>query len=125
MQTYTNELWYYAEYQSFRLDSEETWYTLHVSGYSGDAGDSLSNTTLPLILQQNGVNFSTYDADHDKRYPGSCAVSNGAGWWFGNCGYSYLTCVYGSDVFSWLSLDTYGLEDSGRLRAARMMIRSV
>ena len=125
MQTYTSGLWYSAEYDSFKLDSEAIWYRLHVSGYSGDAGDSMSNITLGTQKQQNGMNFSSYDSDNDKKLAGSCAVSTSASWWFGNCLYSCLTCVYGSDTFSWYSLDSYGLENTGKLRAARMMIRSI
>ena len=37
-----NLTWYYAEYSSCFVYGESRNYTLHVSGYSGNAGDSLS-----------------------------------------------------------------------------------
>src|SRR6218665_3217228 len=124
VQAYTSGLWYYAEYQSFKLDSEANYYRLHVSGYSGDAGDSLANTTLDIKEQHNGKKVSTYDSDNDIQFGGSCAASLNASWWFGSCLYSCLTCAYGSNVFTWYSLDTYDLENIGKLRAAQMKIRS-
>jgi len=122
VQTYTSLIWYHAEYATFQLDSETNGYKLHVSGYSGDAGDSLSNVTISQVQQQNGMKFSTYDVDHDKQVLGSCAKSLNGSWWFSSCYYSCLTCPYGSDTFIWYSLDTYGLENMGNLRSARMMI---
>ena len=33
--------WRYANYETFYSDSEEKNYTLHISGYSGDAGKKM------------------------------------------------------------------------------------
>jgi len=42
VQTWLGNLWYSAEYWSFKIGDElNTKYRLEVSGYSGDAGDSL------------------------------------------------------------------------------------
>jgi len=39
------ELWYSAEYWSFKIGNEiNTQYRLEVAGYSGDAGDALQYT---------------------------------------------------------------------------------
>ena len=126
MQTNSKGFWYYAEYESFRVDSEDNWYALHVDDYSGNAGDSLANMTSesPGGIQ-TGMNFSTYDSDNDMSDVGSCAVIVSAGFWFNDCFLSCLTCINGTKNFAWYSLDTYGFQIKGRLKAARMMIRSI
>uniref|UniRef100_A0A8C5GAD2 Fibrinogen C-terminal domain-containing protein n=1 Tax=Gouania willdenowi TaxID=441366 RepID=A0A8C5GAD2_GOUWI len=64
-----------AEYV-VRVGSEDTGFPLHVSAYSGDAGDALAPHT--------GRKFSTYDRDND-RWGQNCAATHGAGWWYDNC----------------------------------------
>lgn len=125
METYSTRLWYYAEYKSFRIESEAGFYKLHVAGFNGDAGDSLSNISEPLSMQ-TGMNFSTYDVDNDMtdNIP-TCAVRYNSGFWFNRCGSSCLTGMNGTKYFSWGSLHEYGLQNLGKLRAARMMIRSI
>jgi len=106
--------------------SEASHYKLQVSGYSGNAGDSLSNITVEPLTIQNGMNFLTYDADNDMNDGGSCsALYNNAGWWFNSCLMSCLTGNYNTKAFAWQPLQTYGNQSQGRLRAARMMIRSL
>ena len=58
-----------------RIDGEESDYRLWVSGYSGNASDSLS--------AHNGYKFSTVDRNND-RAPKCCpcAPAYGGGWWF-------------------------------------------
>jgi len=122
VQTYLTKKWFYAEYAMFSLDPEVNWYTIHLSGYSGDAGDSLSNTTLEPLWNQNGRNFTTPDADNDQKSDGNCALMFSGMWWFNNCWWSCLTCPFRTKFFSWWTLDDYGLQKNGRLLAARMMI---
>ena|SRR6218665_3377791 len=126
VQTFTNGRWYFAEYNNFRVDSEANWYALHLDGYAGNAGDSFANMTSdqPSAIQ-NGMNFSTYDSDHDLKTVGSCALMFKAGFWFNDCSLSCLTCMNGTIYFAWYSLNDYGFQDQGKLRAARMMIRSL
>ncbi|CAK8686813.1 unnamed protein product [Clavelina lepadiformis] len=50
----------HAEYSSFSIESAENLYRLRVSGYSGNAGDSLAHS--------NGYPFSTEDRDNDSSY---------------------------------------------------------
>ena len=109
------------------MDSEANFYKLHVAGYSGNAGDSLSNmSSSPQSVIQNGMNFTTYDADNDLGDDTlTCAVCFNAGFWFNNCGSSCLTGTNGSKSFTWLSLQTYANQPQGRLRAVRIMIRSI
>ncbi|XP_025102662.1 fibrinogen-like protein A [Pomacea canaliculata] len=80
---------YYAEYSTFRVDGPETNYTLTVSGYSGNAGDSMA--------LHNKQKFSTYDRDNDRWSTGNCAAHYNAAWWYNLCHVSHLNGRYKSD----------------------------
>lgn len=75
----------WAEYSGFELEDHTNQYTLRVSGYSGNAGDSLG--------YHNGMKFSTEDTDNDLNMR-NCAAENRAGWWFDSCYLSNLNGVY-------------------------------
>ena len=99
---YTN-LWYSAEYWSFKIGDElNDKYRLEVSGYSGDASDSLNyegdwmGNARFGIYNHNGMKFSTFDQDNDLQVGTSCAFVDGGGWWFNDCMYSCLTCIEAS-----------------------------
>ena len=81
----------YAEYSVFSLDNEEKKYALTVSGYVGDAGDSLS--------YHNGMKFSTEDSDNDVNIR-SCSADNKSGWWFESCFLANLNGVYRKGWYS-------------------------
>jgi len=105
--------YYTAEYSTFLVLSEQTNYTLHVSGYSGNAGrDALSLS--------NGMMFTTYDRENDPWTPGSynnnCAVYVGGGFWYKECGYCRVNGVRGvrSD-FYWSSLPGGHLLQTSRM----------
>ncbi|XP_078616738.1 uncharacterized protein LOC144885015 isoform X1 [Branchiostoma floridae x Branchiostoma japonicum] len=75
-----------AEYSTFRVSGESGGYRLHISGYSGTAGDSMT--------YNNGQRFSTVDRDNDA-YSGYCSQERGqTGWWFRGCGFSFLNGRY-------------------------------
>jgi len=76
---------YFAKYTSFLIDSEEEKYKLHVSGFTGNVGDSL--------VGHNGHKFSTYDADNDI-YSKSCAETYRGAWWYTSCHSSNLNGEY-------------------------------
>ena len=83
---------YTAEYSTFLVLSEQSNYTLRVSGYSGNAGrDALS--------YHNGMKFTTYDRDNDRWTPGSynnnCAVFFGGGFWYKACAHCRVNGVHG------------------------------
>ena len=84
LQSRANHSWYYAEYSTFLVLSEQTNYTLRVSGYSGNANDALS---------RHKYMFTTYDRDNDPWthsdpiYNNNCAVNVGGGFWYGSCDY--------------------------------------
>ena len=75
----------FAEYEVFYVDGESDNYRVHVSLYSGSAGDS--------FLVHNGMQLSTKDRDHDKS-SGQCAVSYHGAWWYNNCHVSNLNGKY-------------------------------
>ncbi|XP_076806728.1 microfibril-associated glycoprotein 4-like [Clavelina lepadiformis] len=78
----------HADYSSFSIESAENLYRLRVSGYSGNAGDSLA--------YHNGRPYSTEDSDNDSHDGMNCATQWGGtqGWWFGACAYSLLNGVW-------------------------------
>ena len=83
-----------AEY-TVRVGSEEEGYPLHVSGYTGDAGDALviPNSNMASYLSHNGMKFSTFDKDND-RWEENCAEMYGGGWWYNNCQSANLNGIY-------------------------------
>ncbi|XP_044213966.1 tenascin [Thunnus albacares] len=78
----------YAHYANFSIDSEEKYYTLTVSGYTGTAGDSMR--------YHNGRPFSARDKDpHSLGI--HCAKAYMGGWWYKNCYKTNLNGLYGSN----------------------------
>ena len=75
----------YAKYSSFAVGDSPSLYTLSVSGYSGNAGDSLS--------YHNGMKFSTFDKDNDL-WSENCAVTYKGAWWYNVCHLSNLNGAY-------------------------------
>ena len=76
----------YLHYNMFRVGSASEEYPLTIGGFTGET------STDPFSSQQylNGMKFSTYDNDNDRRKAGNCAskVSNATGnggWWYNNC----------------------------------------
>ncbi|MBM26057.1 MAG: hypothetical protein CL760_10315 [Chloroflexi bacterium] len=76
----------YARYTNFALDSEVTNYTLRISGYSGNANDSLTG--------HNNYQFSTKDRDNDSNKKDNCAVRFKGAWWYSACHSSNLNGYY-------------------------------
>ncbi|EDO49022.1 predicted protein, partial [Nematostella vectensis] len=72
-----------AYYHSFQLLGTSN--TLHVSEYSGTAGDSLG--------YHNNRKFTTFDKDQDS-HNDNCAVRYGGGWWYGGCHTAHLNGQY-------------------------------
>lgn len=68
-----NSAW--AEFKTFRIDSERFNYNLMVSDYHGNASDAMS--------YHNDQDFSTFDRANDKSNGSfACALTYGSGWWF-------------------------------------------
>ena len=85
----------FAVYEEFKVGTEEDKYRLHVTGYSGTAGDSLIDT-MASFFKHAGMQFSTTDSDNDN-YIDNCAKDNKAGWWYNHCYGAKLTGPYRHD----------------------------
>ncbi|KAK2155355.1 hypothetical protein LSH36_242g06008 [Paralvinella palmiformis] len=81
---------YYAKYSSFSIDPEIGDYALRVSGYQGNAGDSLN--------YHNNMKFSTLDMDNDQADSYGCAATYHGGFWYNGCSDARLTGLYGETV---------------------------
>ena len=84
--------WLWAEYDNMTVESQNNNYTLHVTGYHGNAGDAF-NDARRVRWQSNGMPFSTPDVDNDQQPTGSCAHFRSCGWWFAWCSLSNLNCL--------------------------------
>nr|XP_022302030.1 fibrinogen-like protein 1 isoform X2 [Crassostrea virginica]XP_022302031.1 fibrinogen-like protein 1 isoform X2 [Crassostrea virginica] len=110
----------YAEYSSFTVADLNDNYRIHVSGYTGNAGDSFAGT---CSICNNGMPFTTYDRDNDNFPNFQCAVWAKGGWWHNACQKSNLNGKYGDDGYGqgvnwedWLTL-------SYSLKASTMKVR--
>jgi len=99
VQQRTTNLWFSAEYWSFKIGDElNDKYRLEVSGYSGDAGDSLqyegnwNGIDNFGHFYHNGMKFTTHDQDNDQHSGENCATKRGGGWWYNDCYMACLTC---------------------------------
>ncbi|KAB7502155.1 Angiopoietin-4 [Armadillidium nasatum] len=76
-----------ASYSAFATGPENEGYALRlISGYKGDAGDSLSYHV--------GQKWSTYDMDNDAWPTQSCARDHEGAWWYKACETSNLNGLY-------------------------------
>ena len=112
---------YVAKYNKFKVGSSESNYILEISGYSGNATDSMNT-------KHNGMRFSTKDRDNDQN-SGSCAMNNYGGWWYISCYDSYLNGLFTTGTgsigqrkyMSWRTLKG----DFGTISFSEMKIRRV
>ena len=81
---------YFAEYDHFRVSGEDDNFRLHVHGYHGDSGDSLTSHWE----NHNDQPFSTKDRDNDDRVYDNCAEHYHGAWWFKSCFESHLNGIY-------------------------------
>ena len=79
----------YAHYTSFSVGDSASKYILSVSGYSGTAGDSLSNAAR----NHSGSRFTTRDQDNDPS-SSNCAQYYEGAWWYVSCYSSHLNGRY-------------------------------
>ena len=89
----------YASYSTFYIGGSTTDYTLHVSGYGGNAGDALT--------QHDRMKFTTKDNDNDHYNDGNCAILFSSGWWHKECYYSNLNGRYGNNNASGIIWNTW------------------
>ncbi|GFS08385.1 ficolin-1 [Elysia marginata] len=72
---------FYAQYTSFKVDSESEGYRLRLGAHSGTLGESSYDSGLSY---HNGLKFSTVDQDNDSSSR-HCAQTYDGGWWYGDC----------------------------------------
>ena len=90
-------------------------YRLNISGYTGTAGDSLTNS--------DGMQFSTKDRDNDQ-WSGNCASEDQGAWWYKSCGYSNLNGLYRSGLSEVRGVWWYHfITDDISLKFAQMKLR--
>ncbi|XP_062135142.1 angiopoietin-related protein 7-like [Drosophila sulfurigaster albostrigata] len=109
----------YAGYDNFKVDGNETDYTLRSLGkFSGDndgqpwEGDNLRH--------QEGMKFSTFDRDND-RWDYDCAKYHKAGWWHNYCTVSNLNGLYSVEYGTKYTLMSWS--NFTPLKSVQMMIR--
>ncbi|XP_028270785.1 tenascin isoform X2 [Parambassis ranga] len=81
----------YAHYDKFSVSEPRTRYKVHVGGYGGTAGDSMT--------YHHGRPFSTYDHDNDIAVT-NCALSYKGAFWYKNCHRVNLMGRYGDNSHS-------------------------
>ncbi|XP_037114135.1 tenascin isoform X2 [Syngnathus acus] len=81
----------YAHYDKFSVSEPRTRFKVHVGGYSGTAGDSMT--------YHHGRPFSTYDHDNDIAVT-NCALSYKGAFWYKNCHRVNLMGRYGDNSHS-------------------------
>ena len=69
---------YFADYNSFKVDSEADDYKLHISGFSGTTNDD-------ALSPHNNYKFSTRDRDNDIHKTANCAEVFKGAFWYNNC----------------------------------------
>lgn len=83
----------HAFYGSFDVGTEAEKYVLHLSGFSGTEGDSMS-------ASHNSMKFSTRDQDNDIEGDAFCAQDYTGAWWYGRCHEANLNGRYGDDSYA-------------------------
>jgi ficolin len=70
-------------YQTFQVAGPSDKYRLTIGGGSGQGQDAME--------YHNGMQFSTHDADHDKKEASPpCAYEHQGGWWYNSCYHTNL-----------------------------------
>ncbi|XP_062587736.1 ficolin-1-like [Saccostrea cucullata] len=110
----------YAEYSSFYIAEEGDNYRIHVSGYSGTAGDGISCT---VIHCHNDAQFTTFDNDNDSGSTRNNAQTWRGAWWYTDGHRSNLNGEYGNnnhgEGISWYFFKGWSVS----LTQTRMMLR--
>ncbi|XP_061179433.1 ficolin-1-like [Saccostrea echinata] len=109
--------WRYAKYSHFSIGGPETFYTLSVTGYTGNANDSFS--------PHSEMKFSTYDMDNDIHIDSAlnCAYVFQGAWWYAMCAVSNLNGLYGSDNQKGLFWYYWHNNHQHSIKSTQMMVR--
>ncbi|KAK3100676.1 hypothetical protein FSP39_023646 [Pinctada imbricata] len=107
-----------VDYKSFSVGDSQSKYTLHVSGYSGDAGDSLA-------FDHDGHAFSAPDADNDGAKSVNCAQKHHGGYWYSNCFKSNINGAWGKAGETGIIWGSYKSWQLYVLKETTMMVKPV
>ncbi|XP_050727408.1 techylectin-5A-like [Eriocheir sinensis] len=115
----------YAKYNRFYVEDEDNGYRLHISGYSGTAGDSLTNEGKRDNFTADGMMFTTHDEDHDTSHEINCAKYwKIGGWWFNRCSWANLNGPYNEPgEGDGIGINWHMWRNKEYLRSSTMMIR--
>ncbi|KAG7153905.1 techylectin-5A-like [Homarus americanus] len=113
----------YAQYDRFHIENEAQGYRLHISGYSGTAGDALGNEGKPDNFTADGMMFTTHDEDHDTSHEINCAKYwKIGGWWFNRCSWANLNGPY-KESGDGIGINWHMWRNKEYLRSSSIMIR--
>ncbi|XP_071957645.1 fibrinogen-like protein A [Antedon mediterranea] len=110
----------FAQYSVFHVGTEDSNYALTISGYTGNASDSLGS-------YHNGQQFTTYDRDNDLKVSSNCAEKYHGAWWYNACFSSTLNGRYITPGI--IDLTSINWEDfnintnAGSLKKTAMMVK--
>ena len=85
----------YALYDMFQITDASDDYRLNIAGYSGTAGDALTETWVSYTYR-----FSTRDRDNDGKPNDHCAQIYFGAWWYGTCHKANLNGLYKPEGYS-------------------------
>ncbi|KFM82351.1 Techylectin-5A, partial [Stegodyphus mimosarum] len=105
----------HAVYNKFWIDDEDHSYRLHISGYHGNAGDSM--------LVHDNQKFSTKDKKNDNSKTTHCAVYNKGAWWYNNCHQVNLNGLYVKSTFNYTGIIWRGFREFKTLESTEIKIR--
>lgn len=98
---------YIANYDTFSIDGEDNFYTLHIDGYTGTAGDAMA--------YHNGMPFSTSDKDNDLVRRLNCATHQQGAWWYKECRHSNLNGDWETSM-DWSQMPIRGVVSSTEMK---------
>uniref|UniRef100_A0A2P2HXJ3 Techylectin-5A-like n=1 Tax=Hirondellea gigas TaxID=1518452 RepID=A0A2P2HXJ3_9CRUS len=115
----------FAHYEKFYLEDESHGYRMQVSGYRGNAGDSLTNLGKLDNYTAAGMMFSTYDEDRDTSHEINCSQHWAiGGWWFNRCSWANLMGPYRlPETGNGIGINWHMWRNKEYIKAASMMIR--
>ena len=114
LQSSSNQLRFYAWYNTFTLGNASTGYQLQVAGFRGTAGDSFKNVTTSVT---NGMMFTTSDVNNDVYSSGNCISNYEGGFWMNSYGEN---CLTGSgSFFFWNTLPPGPVLTTARMHLSR------
>ena len=92
MDTFDDGEEFVARYSQFSVGDAASQYELFAAGYTGNAGDTFTDTSISLAYLV-GMKFTTKDNDNDLQ-PYNCAHIYKGAWWYRNCHNSNLNGQY-------------------------------